>query len=243
MAKNTRRKQGDPKVAIAYLRVSTEEQFVNAQRDEITAWAAKERIQIAAWHEDADISGASDLGDRPGLVAAIGALRPNNAGILVLIKRDRLARDAYIAMGIERAVQTSGARIMTTDGMANGTSDVDAFMRQILDAVAQYERALIRGRTKAALQAKKKRFERIGTVSYGFSPVPKKDPEDEEEVALVVPNPDEQAVIARVAELRREGKTPGKIARALALEGVRSRKGTPFQPIQIRRLRSRQPEA
>ncbi len=81
MAKRT----GNPLLAVAYIRVSTDEQRLGpeAQRAAVEAWAAREGISVAAWHVDQGVSGGSDLGDRPALVAALGELRALGAGVLV----------------------------------------------------------------------------------------------------------------------------------------------------------------
>ncbi len=85
--------------------------------------------------------------------------------MLVIAKRDRLARDVAVRDD-ERAakVRREGPG---ADGTANGDSPADAFMRTMLDGAAAYERALIRARTKAALAAKRARGERAGAVPYG----------------------------------------------------------------------------
>jgi hypothetical protein len=53
-------------------------------------------------------------------VKALGELRALGAGVLVVAKRDRLARDVYVAATIERAVASGGARVVSADGTANG---------------------------------------------------------------------------------------------------------------------------
>ena len=80
-----RTKPGDPTVAVAYLRVSTEDQKLGpeAQRATIEAWASKQGIRVVGWHVD-QISGGSELDDRPGLGAALGELRAIGAGVLVI---------------------------------------------------------------------------------------------------------------------------------------------------------------
>src|SRR4051812_45825885 len=96
---------GNPLVAVAYLRASTEGQRLsaNAQRAALKAWAAREGVTVASWHLDQGVSGGSDIEDRPALVQALSALRAVRAGVLVVAKRDRIARDVYIAATIERA--------------------------------------------------------------------------------------------------------------------------------------------
>lgn len=213
-----RPRTGNVRIAVAYLRVSTDDQHLGpeAQRAAIQMWADREGVSVVAWHTDKGVSGGSNLGDRPALVAAVGELRAAGAGVLVVAKRDRLARDVYVAATIERAVSQCGARVIAADGTANGDTAADAFMRTILDGAAAYERALIRSRTRAALAAKRAKGERVGTVPFGF--------EATEDGALV-PNAAEQAVIAEARALRASGLTVRAVAAALAAKGITSRKG------------------
>src|SRR5579862_3564421 len=156
-----RSKSGSPKVAVAYLRVSTEDQKLGpeAQRTSIEAWAAREGVSVASWHVDAGVSGAAALEARPALCAALAALREHGAGVLAVAKRDRVARDVVLAAMVERAAEGFGARVVSAAGEGNGDAPADQFMRTIVDGAAQYERALIRARTKAALAAKSARGE------------------------------------------------------------------------------------
>ncbi len=65
------------------------------------------------------------MDQRPALVAALAELRAEGAGVLVVAKRDRLARDVYIAAGIERHVARLGARVWSADGVGNGDAPAD----------------------------------------------------------------------------------------------------------------------
>lgn len=226
------KRTGNARLAVAYIRVSTDEQRLGpeAQRASIETWAAREGVQVAAWHVDQGVSGGSDLGDRPALVAALGELQALGAGVLVVAKRDRLARDVYVAATIERAVATGGARVVSADGTANGDTPADAFMRTILDAAAAYERALIRARTKAALAAKRARGERSGEVPYGFRCI---------EGGRLEPDPPEQAVLAVVDELRTVGLSHRAIVAELGVRGLLSRAGRPFAKTQVARMLAR----
>lgn len=220
---------GNPLVAVAYVRVSTDDQKLGpeAQRAAIETWAKREGVAVVAWHVDAGISGGSDIADRPALVAALGELRAVRAGVLVVAKRDRLARDVAVAATVERAVKACGAKVLNADGTANGDSPADAFMRTMLDGAAAYERALIRARTKAALQAKRARGERAGAVPYGFTA---------DAAGRLSPCEAERAVIAVVSELRAAGMPLRAVVLDLARRGLVSRTGRPFQLTQIARM-------
>src|SRR5204862_6543407 len=104
---------------------------------------------------------------RPGLLAAIDAVRAHGAGVLVVAKRDRLARDGLTAALVERLCEREAAGIQAADGAGNGEGPEAQLLRGIVDLFAQYERAVIRARTKAALAVKKARGERTGGVPLG----------------------------------------------------------------------------
>lgn len=224
MSRRTR--PGNPLVAVAYLRVSTEDQRLGteAQMATIQQWAAANGVTVAATFTDQGVSGAAGIEQRPGLVAALSALRTLGAGALVVGKRDRIARDVVIAAMVERAADAAGARVVSADGMGNGDAPADAFMRTVLDGAAAYERALIRSRTKAALAAKKARGERVGTVPYGY----RADAD-----GRLVEDAAEQGVLAIVRELRSAGLSVRAVAAELAARGIVSRKGRPFFPAAV----------
>ena len=161
-----------PTRAVAYLRCSTDRQDLSpdAQRDAIAGWAATNGVEVVAWHEDLGVSGGTELEKRPGLLAATEALRTEQAGLLVVAKRDRLARDVLTAALVERLCERHGARVQSADGAGNGDGPEAALLRTMIDAFAAYERALIRSRTRAALAIKKAKGERVGTVPYGYRP-------------------------------------------------------------------------
>jgi DNA invertase Pin-like site-specific DNA recombinase len=223
---------GNPKLAVAYVRVSTDEQRLgpDAQRQAIGEWASREAVEVLAWHADLGVGGTRELEQRPALVAALGELNVAGAGLLVVAKRDRLARDVAVASAVERAVQRCGARVVAADGAANGDGDADRFLRRILDAAAEYERALIRARTKVALQAKRARGERVGTVPFGFAVSAD---------GQVVPDSAEQAVIRRVRDLRAAGLSVRRVVAESCKEGLMSRAGRPLSVTQVYRMLTR----
>lgn len=220
---------GDPALAVAYLRVSTEEQHLGpeAQRAAITQWASRETITLTAWHTDAGVSGASEHTDRPGLTAALEDLSRHGAGVLAIARRDRIARDVVVAATIERTVLRRGARVVSADGVGNGDTPADQFMRTILDGAAAYERELIRARTRAALQARRAQGKRAGTVPWGYHA----DPDGK-----LSPNDPERTVIARVEALRAQGKSLREIVKTLEHEALFARTGRPLQLTQVARI-------
>lgn len=218
-----RNRTGSPTVAVAYLRVSTDDQRLGpeAQRGAIEQWAKRNGVTIVAWHTDQGISGGAELDDRPALQSAIDSVEEHGAGSLVVAKRDRLARDVVLAALIERLAEKAGARVVSAAGEGGDESDPSSMlMRRMVDAFAEYERALIRARTKAALAVKKAKGERTGTVRFGYRLA--------EDGRALERDEREQSAMARARELRSQGVSIRGIVGKLADEGVTGRTGKPL---------------
>src|SRR5580700_4569263 len=224
-------KLGSSKVAVAYIRVSTDDQKLGpeAQRASIEAWAAREGVSVASWHVDQGVCSVTPLDERPGLVAALAALREHGAGILVVAKRDRIARDPALTAAVESAAAAAGAVVRSAAGEGNGSTPADEFMRGVIDSASRYERALIRARTTAALAVIRARGQKTGgSVPYGYSLAA--------DGRTLVAVESEQATIARARALAAEGRSLRAVAIQLAAEGHVSRKGVPFFAAQVGRM-------
>lgn len=148
------------------------------------------------------------------------------AGWLVAAKRDRFARDVIISAQLERLVSRDGGRLISADGAGEGDSPEATLLRRILDSMAEYERCLIRGRTKAALTTKRAKGLKFGsTAPFGWL----------FNGELIERDDDEQRAVARIQELAAEGKSFRRIATALMIEGYPPR-GRRWHPNSIRRI-------
>jgi site-specific DNA recombinase len=203
-----------PTFAVAYTRVSTDDQSLGprAQQSAVERWATTHGLTVVATFEDRGVSGGAELDKRPGLLAAIRALKEHGAGVLLVARRDRLARDVIIAAAIERLVQQKRARVVSADGAGNVDGPEGMLMRGLVDLFAQYERALICSRTKAALGVKKARGERVGQVPFGFGL--------QADGRSLASDPVEQVALARIHELRAQGFSIRAITDSMNAEGV-----------------------
>ncbi|MBN1773173.1 MAG: recombinase family protein [Deltaproteobacteria bacterium] len=225
------RKHGDTKRAIGYLRVSSDDQALgpDAQRAALERWARAQGVELVAVHADLGVSGGAELDKRPGLLAALADLSTNGAGLLLVAKRDRLARDVVVAGMVERLVERAGARVTSADGAGNGDGPEAALLRGIMDVFAQYERALIRARTRAALAVKRGRGERLGgDLPYGYHAA--------QDGVHLESDDDEQRVIAAARDLRAEGLSLRAIGAALEARGLLPRSGRRWHPETVRAL-------
>ncbi len=224
-----RRSKGDPRKAVGLLRVSTDEQSLGpeAQRATLIAWCRSHDVELVQVHEDLGVSGAAPLDKRLGLLAAVASLQAHGAGLLLVAKRDRLARDVVLAAMAEKLVERAGAIVVAADGTGNGDAPEALLMRRIIDSFSEYERGLIRARTKAALGVKRTRRERVGSIPYGYRLA--------EDGVHLVEDEAEQRVVRAVRELRAARLSYRAISGELAAAGYLPR-GKAWHPMTIRNI-------
>jgi DNA invertase Pin-like site-specific DNA recombinase len=222
MAKDAKKLTSDS-LAVGYVRVSTERQAdsglgLEAQESAIKDAAKRLGLTLAASYRDEGLSGSLPLSERPGLLDAVSALKPGM--VLLVARRDRLARDMVISALVEREVAKRKAKLVSAAGEG---SELDGpsgeLVRAILDAVAQHERAQIALRTRLALRAKKARGERAGNCPFGFKA---------ESTGKLVPEPTEQEVIELARRLRRRGHSFRAVVAKLRAKGKVGRTGKPL---------------
>jgi DNA invertase Pin-like site-specific DNA recombinase len=224
--------------AIGYKRVSRDQQAESgaglaAQEDSIRACARRLGLDLVAVFatEDEGVSSVDPLDKRPELLDAIAAL--GRGDVLVVAKRDRLGRDPIVVAMIEAAVARRGARIVSAAGEGTETDGpTDVLMRRIVDAFAEYERLIIKARTRAALGAMKKRGERVGGIPFGYRLAA-------DEVHLE-PDEGEQAVLDQIKTMRAAGRTLVDIASELNTRGIMRRGNGRWDHSFLSRLLSRQ---
>ena len=138
---------------VAYYRVSTVKQGqsglgIEAQEAAVRSFLnGREPVQSFRETE----SGKHNA--RPILAKAIEAARACN-GVLVIAKLDRLSRDAAFVL----ALRDSGVRFVCCD-----MPEANSLTIGLMAILAQHERETISQRTKAALQALKRRGRKLGT--------------------------------------------------------------------------------
>lgn len=131
---------------IGYARVSTEDQSTEAQIAELRAAGCDQVLEESASGGDRS---------RPVLKRALERVRPGDT--LVVVRIDRLARSLSHLLEVIEGLQARGAAFRSLRDPIDTASPQGKFTLQILGATAEFERALIRERTKAGLQSARRR--------------------------------------------------------------------------------------
>lgn len=225
----------------AYLRVSTDRQAeeglgLEVQEQAIRTWAKKQGHRISAWCSDEGVSGSNGLESRQALPDALDALRFGKAAGLVVYRLDRLARDLVLQEQLLAEVWRMGAQVFSTSNAEGGYLGDDPddpsrkLIRQVLGAVAEYERSMIALRLRSGRKRKaEKGGYAYGAPGYGWRA------EDGELVAVAA----EQETLIRAVELRARGASLREIARSLEAEGHRPRRAEHWHPVVLSRMLAR----
>lgn len=135
---------------VGYARVSTSSQDTRLQLDALNA-AGVPRV-----YSENECS----TGPRPQLQRAIAALRPGD--VLVVWKLDRIARSLLDLLAIMERLKKASAGIRSLTEPIDTSTPLGEFVIQVLGAVAQLERSMIRQRILAGQVAAYKRGTRWG---------------------------------------------------------------------------------
>ena len=143
-----------------YARVSTGEQNLDRQIDELREFAKRMKWDLVGEYTD-HLSGA--LKSRPGLDAMMEAAERREFDILTVWALDRVRRSTLHTLEVVEKLDTLGIHFRSfTQGALDTTSPTGKLVLTILAGVAEMERAQIRERVRSGLAAAKRKGVRLG---------------------------------------------------------------------------------
>jgi DNA invertase Pin-like site-specific DNA recombinase len=209
--------------AFGYLRVSGESQVKGdgfpRQKTSIKKWAEQNNVKIVRWFEEKGVSGT--VLERPALSDMMVALMSNGVHLVVVEKLDRIARDQMVQESIIQSLIKNGFELASAaPGEENlcGNDPGRKLMRTIMGAIAEYDKQMLVLKLRAAKQRKKAQ----AGWSEGRKPFGFRDGEDQ--------------IVARMTELKAEGRNWESISNQLNAEGFKTRSGGNWFPATVRRI-------
>jgi DNA invertase Pin-like site-specific DNA recombinase len=221
---------------VSYLRVSTKRQGrsglgLDGQRAAVAEFASRNAASVACEYVEVE-TGKNN--HRPELAKALAHAKRSQAR-LVVAKLDRLSRNAAFLL----TLRDSGARIVACD-----MPEMNELTVGIMAVVAQDEARRISERTKAALAAAKARGVKLGSAREGHW----SGREDKRAAGLAKAQAAAADSRRRLAEeaytdlyafvrkLHSSGQSLQKIADALNAQGHTTRRGKPWNAMQVLRM-------
>lgn len=215
---------------VSYLRVSSKQQTegdgFERQRAAIERWNEQHGADHMAEFREEGVSGTTEVINRPALTRLVSyCLEHAPIHAVVVEKADRLARDLIVSEMLIRQFAELGIKVIEAEGGNDLTAGTDnptaTLIRQVLAAVAQFEKSSIVSKLRAARNRKRALTGRCeGGIPYGGKP-------------------GEEKVVALIGLLRRDGMTIREIAAALDARGVPTRTGKPWAVATVGRIVSR----
>lgn len=141
---------------VGYARVSTEEQNLDMQQGAIEKFAAEKGLELIMYVEK--ISSRND--ERTELQNAMKAAAAGD--LFVVFKLDRLARSTKELYQLTDALKNKGVDFVSIYDSFDTSTPTGRAMFGMLAVFAEFERDIIQQRTKAGLEAAKKRGKRGG---------------------------------------------------------------------------------
>jgi DNA invertase Pin-like site-specific DNA recombinase len=212
--------------AFAYLRVSGKGQVDGdgfpRQLTAIKEHAMAHNLRIKAVYREEGVTGTKESMDRPAWSEMMMALQGNGVRTIVIEKLDRLARDLMVQEATIADLQKHGFVLISVaepDLMAADPTRI--LMRQLMGAVAQYDKSQIVAKLRGARMRKRAAEGRCeGRKPFGFYE-------------------GESAIIERMASLRASGMAFATIADTLNANGIKPRQGEQWHGFAVNKILTR----
>lgn len=211
------------RLAVAYLRTSSaanvgsDKDSEKRQLAAIEAYAKANGFQIVDSYYDAAVSGADPVDQRPGFSEMLSRVVANGAKTILVESPDRFARDLAVQLAGHDMLKEQGIALIPASAPDFFIEDTPTavLVRQVLGAIAQFDKAT----TVAKLAAARKRKRKETGRCEGRKPIAETRPE----------------VVAMAKRLRRKRPKAGRmslreIAAELAKVGHVNERGKTYNP-------------
>jgi DNA invertase Pin-like site-specific DNA recombinase len=168
-------RKGKRVLAIGYMRTSSAANVGDGkdsevrQRKAIEAYAKAAGTVIVDWFYDAAVSGADPVEVRPGFTAALARIAGDGVCTIIVETANRFARDLMVQEVGFAMLKDLGITLIASDSPASFLDDgpTSKLIRQILGAVAEFDKAMIVAKLKGARdRVRRQRGKCEGRKSY-----------------------------------------------------------------------------
>jgi DNA invertase Pin-like site-specific DNA recombinase len=143
-----------------YCRCSTLDQTVNLQLDGLRDYARARSLEVVGEYIDEGVSGARAT--RPALDRLQADARRRRFDAVAVWRLDRLARSVRHLTELAADLEALGVDLIVLDQAIDTSTSAGRFLFHTFAAVGELERDLLRERTRAGLEAARRRGRKLG---------------------------------------------------------------------------------
>jgi len=214
--------------SVGYVRVSTSKQdqsgiSLEEQRRRIEAWAVGNKVALEQVYEDSAESGA-DL-DRPWIQAILSRVKVGEIGRIAVYKLDRLTRSVKDLYDLISLFEKHDVALCSVMESLDTSSAMGRMMVGMIGIFAQWEREAISERTIMAMDAKRRKGERLGghrPYGWKFSG------------RMLVPDLVEHEILRSIIGQRNGGFGYSEISEWLNRQGIKPARGKRWYTSSVR---------
>jgi DNA invertase Pin-like site-specific DNA recombinase len=149
--------------AVAYFRTSSatnvgpDKDSLKRQRAAVVTFAKSAGYEIVEEFYDAAVSGADAIDERPGFAAMLQRLLGNGVRTIIVETASRFARDLIVQETGWRFLRNAGVTLIAADSPDSFLDETPTavLVRQVLGAVAQFEKQALVAKLRKARERKK----------------------------------------------------------------------------------------
>ena len=143
-----------------YARCSTNDQHPEAQLHALRSYAEARGLEVVNEYVDAGVSGARDR--RPALDRLLADARRRRLDAVACVKLDRLARSVRHLTTLAAELEALDVDLIVVDQSIDTSTPAGRLLFNVLGAIGEFEADLIRERTRAGLEAARRRGKKLG---------------------------------------------------------------------------------
>ncbi|MDI9561173.1 MAG: recombinase family protein [Pseudomonadota bacterium] len=143
-----------------YARVSTDRQSTESQLDALREYAGKRAWAISKEYIDEGYTGSNTK--RPAFTAMMADARKRKFDVLLVYKLDRLSRSLKDLITTLDDLKSMGIDFISYDNGLDTTTPTGRLIFNVVGAVAEFEKDIIRERVRAGLENAKRKGKRLG---------------------------------------------------------------------------------
>jgi DNA invertase Pin-like site-specific DNA recombinase len=211
--------------AVAYYRTSSatnvgaDKDSQKRQQAAVAACASARGLEIVHEYYDAAVSGADPVDRRAGFSGMLAYMLSNGARTIIVENASRFARDLIVQETGYQMLKDQGIELIAADAPDSFLSDTPtaALIRQILGAVAQFDKTTLVNKLRGARDRKRRETGRCeGNPNW----------------VKVIP----AAAIAAARAANGQGLSLRAVGAALAAEGFLNQAGKPYAAQSVKRM-------